>query len=566
VSDVPDKPCLSKGVIGFVSDDEVLGFLEEEGLVPKRSIFERYPELVKPKLEPEPPTPGPGPESEPGPVAPERPYGYEPDLEGPWPPVAGWVNPLDRPLPPPEAAPLEPERKPPPAPMPTIPPCEARASCPAGQVAIGYTLLTANTPLTKRIWRDEDGELVKQPAANPIGGSFAAIEHVGTADAILDTYTNVLRGLKPNQAIIASRLPSPLRPDGQAWQLTIKASPGAGALARSQDTFKLVDGPALGSLDFDIPMALRARLATALALYDDVLLPAWPGFADVALSARASVSSGAKLIGAADPLPTGFHVAAVISDGTRIEAFATLLFDRIALNGFAVVEASRRGAALKRALVDIAAAKGPERLVFEADPIIGDGVEPVRRPFARHPGGILDVERALRDMALSVDEARALKSIWDEALAAARPGLDAAKEKWLAARGVEIARRDKVEVKEGRRRAEREAARFEAGELRDNFMIPLDDGASPTVTEILSDPARYAGARGFSLDEPAPRRGVTFIQPYASPPDPALGKPPGPWLHSFEHGGRYWRLRSLSADVERRRRFNNHIAREEGSR
>ena len=72
-----------------------------------------------------------------------------------------------------------------------------------------------------------------------------------------------------------------------------------------------------------------------------------------------------------------------------------------------------------------------------------------------------------------------------------------------------------------------------------------------TVYQILSDPDRYAGARCWSLDETVPRPGVGFIQPYPSRPDPSCGKPPGPWLHSFEHGGRYFRLRSVRAETER---------------
>ena len=72
---------------------------------------------------------------------------------------------------------------------------------------------------------------------------------------------------------------------------------------------------------------------------------------------------------------------------------------------------------------------------------------------------------------------------------------------------------------EGRRIAEREAAHFDAGELRDDFPIYLDSGEWVTVYQILSDPDRYAGARCWSLDETTPRPGVGFIQPYPSRPD-----------------------------------------------
>ena len=278
-------------------------------------------------------------------------------------------------------------------------------------ITIRYTLVEADPEylLTKRIWAGENGALVKQAAANPVRGVFTDIAHCGTAEDILTAYANVLRSLSSHQAIIAARLPSPLCNDGSKWRLTTKNAPEPGALPRSQTTFQPVSGPALCSLDFDIPTGLRRQLATVADLYRKVLIPAWSGFADVALLVRPSVSSGAKLTGAADPLPTGYHVACIVSDGTKIEAFALALFDRIALLGFALVEPSKSGAALKRALVDVAAAKGSERLIFEADPVIGEGVERVPRPFARHPGGILDVDVALAAMALTGAERKRLK-------------------------------------------------------------------------------------------------------------------------------------------------------------
>ncbi|MET0165899.1 MAG: hypothetical protein ABW318_12980 [Vicinamibacterales bacterium] len=216
-----------------------------------------------------------------------------------------------------------------------------------------------------------------------------------------------------------------------------------------------------------------------------------------------------------------------------------------------MVEPSKSGAALKRALVDVAAAKGSERLIFEADPIIGQGVERIARPFSCHPGGILDAKLAIHEMALSDDEKRKLKVIWAEAMASARPDLEAAREKWLKVRGAEIAEDRKVSSLEGCRIAKREAAHFDAGELRDDYPIHLDSGEWATVYQILSDPDRYAWARCWSLDETTPRPGVGFLQPYPSRPDSLLGKPPGPWLHSFEHGGRYFRLRSVRAETER---------------
>ena len=133
-------------------------------------------------------------------------------------------------------------------------------------VTIAYTGLASDDGLlTKRMWLGENGALAKQAAANPVRGIFTHIAHTGTADEILDAYANVLRSLTPHQAIIAARLPSPLRSDGSKWRLTTKNAPEPGALPRSQTTFQPVAGPALLSLDFDIPPALRQELRDSRA-------------------------------------------------------------------------------------------------------------------------------------------------------------------------------------------------------------------------------------------------------------------------------------------------------------
>ena len=88
-------------------------------------------------------------------------------------------------------------------------------------VTVSYTVVTAEgllegpdsykALLTKRMWRGEDGTLVKQAAANPVRGTFTDIAHSGTADDILNAYADVLRSLSSHQAIIAAPLPSPFR-------------------------------------------------------------------------------------------------------------------------------------------------------------------------------------------------------------------------------------------------------------------------------------------------------------------------------------------------------------------
>ena len=417
---------------------------------------------------------------------------------------------------------------------------------------VRYTIVeAAHGLLTKRIRLDERGEIEKRAAASPASGTFRQIESVGTAEEILAELEKVFSTLTARQALIAVPLPVPLAPDGNLWRLRRFDDKGlANALPRTRETFQPLAGAALGFLDIDVPPALRSSIVDAIELYEKILLPACPCFADVALLVRPSVSSGVKLVGTDNPRPSGFHVYFVISDGYRLGDLAAALFSRLALGGHAVVEASRSGSMLRRALVDVSASKGGERLIFEADPDLEElGLERVARSIVRFPGDVMDVEAALAWMALSQSDMRKLDAIWTLAEEDARGECDAARERWIADRAGQIMQRgDSPEV--AMRTARKEILAFDAGELWDDFQIRLDSGAIVTVDEILRDPQRFKGKRAFSLDESKPQRGKGFIWPFWCAADPETGRPAGPYFSSFEHGGRYWRLRSSSVEDE----------------
>ena len=156
-----------------------------------------------------------------------------------------------------------------------------------------------------------------------------------------------------------------------------------------------------------------------------------------------------------------------------------------------MVLSSKRGSRLCRALIDPQATKGAERLIFEADPIIASaGVERVPRDAVFFGGSILDVDEALSTLALNPEEKEKLQRVWREAEEKAAPELAAKREAWLQERTTEIVREQALPPEKARRVAERETAHFEAGELRDDFPITLDDGAVITPYEILLDPDR----------------------------------------------------------------------------
>jgi hypothetical protein len=213
-----------------------------------------------------------------------------------------------------------------------------------------------------------------------------------------------LRDLAHNQAIIAAPLPSPHAPDGTPWRLRlVRDPPTPGTLPRARETFQAPEGAAPLFLDCDVPLLLRPALPDAGAVRE-LLVGAWRGFADVAMLIRPSVTAGAKLKNSPAPLPRGFHVFAVISNGRLAGPIAAALFDRLALR-HALVEPSRRGSKLRRAIIDLSATNGAERLIFEADPVLdGPGLERVERVIMQWPGTALDGDQALAALTLSPAE------------------------------------------------------------------------------------------------------------------------------------------------------------------
>jgi putative DNA primase/helicase len=100
------------------------------------------------------------------------------------------------------------------------------------------------------------------------------------------------------------------------------------------------------------------------------------------------------------------HVYITIDDGTKIND----LFDRLEYvswrNGLGYHKISSNGAMLKRHLFDSAVAS-PERLIYESQPLLGEGLKQVDREFHHFNGGIINSSL----LALSTAEKSALKNM-----------------------------------------------------------------------------------------------------------------------------------------------------------
>ena len=89
----------------------------------------------------------------------------------------------------------------------------------------------------------------------------------------------------------------------------------------------------------------------------------------------------------------GFHAAIAVADGADIPRFLADFHDRLWLAGLGWGMISAAGSFLERALIDRACGS-PERLVFEAPPVIVSPLEQAPRLAQAFEGAIVDTRSA----------------------------------------------------------------------------------------------------------------------------------------------------------------------------
>ena len=161
---------------------------------------------------------------------------------------------------------------------------------------------------------------------------------------------------------------------------------------------------------------------------------------------------------------------------------------------------------------------------------------------------MLVAQDSLTDLAAArVRDAALLRDIWQAAHKAAEPACRLAKARYFKGRTKEVVVERRVRVSVARRIVRREMVNHNAAGVlsgSDDVVDLVRSFGKVTVFAILRDPAKYHKKKGYSLDEEEPRPGVTFVCAYFMHAEPEKNRPEGPWLHSYEHGGRYWALRS----------------------
>lgn len=216
---------------------------------------------------------------------------------------------------------------------------------------ITFSVITSDTcELTKR-YSMQDGKVVPSAIAHMLAG-HAAVTTVEDVTQLRDVFDL----LQPNQAITTG---TPLRGSSP---LTTRAGAefNPDAVARTNETFRYLDSPALFPIDVDTAAGVYQSASEVL----DALEAASPWLRQAVRVARPSASSFVDGKGL-----RGVHIYLAITRGTDTAALAQRLQIDQWTAGRGHVIISKSGALLVRQLSD-ALVYQPSRLMFEASPVL----------------------------------------------------------------------------------------------------------------------------------------------------------------------------------------------------
>ncbi len=361
---------------------------------------------------------------------------------------------------------------------------DAEPEAEASQKAIECTLVTSIDALTKTCGVDAAGRLTKKMAKTLYAGTFRRVSFPADPTEALTSLGRVLEQLTSQQAVICA----PPRAGRDEWNIAVHTgqSPSKGSIARTQENFPVVEGPALFGMDFDtaeFPPDLITRIREAGSL-SEALASVFEGFRRAAILGRNSASAGVAFRDKS-PKENGQHRYFVVKDGTDIRDFAQRLADRLMLAGFLWGKITATGAVLERTLFDVHASADVSRLFFEADPIIVDErLASVPRRSNIVSGGMLDT-RLLPP--LTEEERQRLAVMIRDLKARLAPRAEAIREAYENERIADLIARGRDP--ESARRSVRCA--LEKHDLPIDWEIHFDDDTTATVGEILENPSAF---------------------------------------------------------------------------
>lgn len=336
------------------------------------------------------------------------------------------------------------------------------------------TVFTSDkVPLGKRFWLAE-GEIRKESNATLYAGT-AETRRAASASEL----ATLLEQLGTRQA-----LASGLLIEGDRARIGTRAKAGAGDRLRSLADFAFPRAPGWLLWDFDaksMPPEVAARVE-ALGGPLRALFRIWPEAEAGPYVIRPSSSDGVTAPGCDAIRSAGLHGFFLIEDVAQSRAALETLQTRAWAEGLAWCTLSKSGAVLVRSIVDVAVGS-PERLIFEAPPIL-------EAPVTREPRPTL-----IRDAStpLAVPETPlevAARAVREETSArvAIKPEARKAEEAFVEERAQAEAERTGKPLPEARASIRQ---MMRGAVLEDDHLLQLSDGTWKRVGEILDNADRW---------------------------------------------------------------------------
>ncbi|MCU7837186.1 MAG: hypothetical protein KZQ83_18330 [gamma proteobacterium symbiont of Taylorina sp.] len=236
----------------------------------------------------------------------------------------------------------------------------------------------SNGILTKKISVDSEGKIFKDSSQ-----CWMKTGIVKTVNVKPVKVPQFLDGIKSNQALALSNADYSAR-----RSIVQKGQENCYAISRTQKYFKFKNGPAYVLFDIDFSSEYQPR--SIESVLEDIA-NFIPEFNKAAKIIKPSTSSGIVVKGKKTNLSTGFHIYSVVQDAsllTDIKPVREKLLINAWTKGKGFLKISKAGSKLKRCPIDLAVLS-PERLIFEAAPIISDGLEKITKPAYYVDGGYL---------------------------------------------------------------------------------------------------------------------------------------------------------------------------------